>query len=277
MSKQKWTTFKNKTVLVTGASSGIGLAIAKALSKRGANLILTARSENKLNEVAESLRKTGSKAYVFVGDLSIPNAGETLYNTITQAGLSVDLLINNAGYGRWGKFTDFEREDYAKMIQLNITSLTDLCHLFIPDMVKKGSGGIINVGSIASFSPVPYGNVYSSSKAYVLNFTEALRYEYQNKGIQIMALCPGGTKSNFSTVASENSEKITAKVNQMEASSSMLSAETVANECLDAFLKNKMYVVTGRSNKIMTALGRHLPRKMMLNIAGKMFANVVGE
>jgi len=277
MQKSKWTTFKNKTVLVTGASSGIGLAMAKELSKRGANLILTARSENKLNEVAAIVRKTGSEAHVFTSDLSIPKSGKKLYDAITQAGLSVDLLINNAGYGRWGEFTSFEREDYGKMIQLNITALTDLCHLFLPDMVKKGSGGIINVGSIASFSPVPYGNVYSSTKAYVLNFTEALRYEYKNKGVQIMALCPGGTTSNFATVASEKSEKIQARAKKMEKSSSMLSAEVVANECLNAFLKDKMYIITGRSNKIMQAIGHHLPRKTMLKLAGNMFKKMGGE
>jgi short-subunit dehydrogenase len=264
-------------VLVTGASSGIGLSTAKELAERGADLILVARSEDKLNDLAIEIRKSGRKAHVFASDLSIPNSGEQLFNAIKDAGLSVDLLINNAGYGRWGKFTDFSREDYAKMIQLNITSLTDLCHLFIPDMIKKGTGGIINVGSIASFSPIPYGNVYSSSKAYVLNFTEALRYEYLKKGIQIMALCPGGTKSNFAAVASDHSEKISAKANEMSASSSMLSSEVVANQCLDAFLKNKLYVITGRSNKMMHAIGRHLSRKRMLNITGKMFANVVGE
>lgn len=273
----KWNSYKNKMVLVTGASSGIGFAMAKELSEHGAHLILVARSEGKLNELAIEIRKSGSEAHVFKSDLSIPNSGEKLFEAIKDAGLSVDLLINNAGYGRWGKFTDFSREDYAKMIQLNITSLTDLCHLFIPDMVTKGSGGIINVGSIASFSPIPYGNVYSSSKSYVLNFTEALRYEYLKKGIQIMTLCPGGTKSNFATVASENSEKITAKANEMAESSAMLSSEVVASQCLDAFLKNKLYVITGRSNKVMHAIGRHLSRKRMLNITGKMFANVVGE
>jgi short-subunit dehydrogenase len=274
---QKWNSYKNKMVLVTGASSGIGLAMAKELSERGADLILVARSEDKLNELAIEIRKSGREAHVFICDLSIPNSGEKLFKAIKDAGLSVDLLINNAGYGRWGKFTDFSRGDYAKMIQLNMTSLTDLCHLFIPDMVKRGNGGIINVGSIASFSPVPYGNVYSSSKAYVLNFTEALRYEYRKNGIQIMTLCPGGTKSNFSNVASENSEKVRASANQMADSNAMLSSEAVAFQCLDAFLKNKLYIITGRSNKIMHALGRHLSRKRMLNITGKMFAKVVGE
>ena len=270
----KWTDFKNKTALVTGASSGIGLAIAEELAKRGANLILTARSEDKLNEVAETVRHLGREAHVFASDLSVPNAGEELYTAITQAGLSVDLLINNAGYGRWGKFTKFEREDYAKMIQLNIVALTDLCHLFIPDMVKKGSGGIINVGSVASFGPVPYANVYSSTKAYVLNFSEALRFEYQEEGIRVMALCPGGTQSNFATTATDKSEKARSNVGRMERSNSYLSAEVVANECLDAFLKDKLYIITGRNNKIMMAIGRHLPRKTMLNLTGNMFKKV---
>ena len=229
MTKLKWTTFTDKTVLVTGASSGIGLAISEELAKRGANLILVARSKDKLNEVAVSVRKTGSEAHVFTSDLSVPNAAKELHTVVFQAGLSVDLLINNAGYGRWGEFTSFDRMDYAKMIQLNITSLTDLCHLFISDMVKKGSGGIINVGSMASFGPVPYANVYSSTKAYVLNFTEALRYEYEEKGIQIMALCPGGTQSNFATNATEKSKELQERANKMERSNAYISAEAVAD------------------------------------------------
>ncbi len=277
MAKSKWTNFKNKTVLVTGASSGIGLAMAEDLASRGAHLILVARSENKLHQVAETVRKTGSQATVFTSDLSVPNAGEKLYQEIGQADLSVDLLINNAGYGRWGEFTDFEREDYAKMIQLNITALTDLCHLFLPDMIKRGSGGIINVGSVASFGPVPYGNVYSATKSYVLNFTEALRYEYQNKGIQIMALCPGGTASNFANVASEKLEHVKVNAKAKQASLAGLSAATVAKECLDAFLKDKMYVVTGTSNKLMVIFGRFLPRKTVLNMTGNMFKKIGGK
>ena len=233
MSKSKWMSFKNKTVLVTGASSGIGLAMAENLAKRGANLILTARSEDKLKEVASMVRKLGRAAYVFTSDLSVPNSAEELYADINKAGLSVDLLINNAGYGRWGEFTSFDRIDYAKMIQLNITSLMDLCHLFIADMVRKGSGGIINVGSMASFGPVPFANVYSSTKAYVLNFTEALRYEYQEKGIQIMTLCPGGTQSNFAFNATDKSKTLQERINKMERSSTYMSAEEGADECLN--------------------------------------------
>ena len=143
-------------------------------------------------------------------------------------------------------------------------------------MVKNGSGGIINVGSIASFNPVPYGNVYSASKSYVLMFTEALRYEYAEKGIRMMALCPGATTSNFASVASEKEECVKLKAREMENSSAYISADEVATQCLKAFTQNRMYLITGTRNKIMHAIGRHLPRKTMLNLIGRMFKQVAG-
>lgn len=266
-------TFQGKTVLVTGASSGIGLALVKQLAPQGSDVILVARSTEKLNSIAEEIRKEGKEAHVFTADLSIPQAAEKLYQEIQQAGLKVDLLINNAGYGRWGEFMEFDRDDYARMIQLNITALTELCHLFIPEMVERGGGGIINVGSMASFSPIPYANVYASTKAYVLMLSEALRYEYGDKGIRVMALCPGGTHTNFGEVAFEKSPE---RREAVKRNVGFLSAEEVATECLDAFLKDKMYVITGKSNKIMYALCRHFPRKTMLNFTGKLFKKMVG-
>ena len=128
------------------------------------------------------------------------------------------------------------------MLQLNVTTLTDHCHLYLPDMVAQGGGGIINVGSMASLSPVPYASVYSSSKAYVLMFSEAIRYEYQDKGINVMALLPGGTESEFAKVATEKSEKLTQRYQQREGSVSgaaMQTSKEVAIECLEAFEKNK--------------------------------------
>jgi len=141
--------YKDQTALITGASSGIGLALAQELSKRGARVILTARSEEKLNVEVNVIRNSGNEAFAFSEDLSLAGSAERLYSKIKESNLTIDLLINNAGYGRWGEFTEFEANDYARMIQLNITSLTDLCRLVIPDMAKRGHGGVINLGSTA--------------------------------------------------------------------------------------------------------------------------------
>ena len=167
--------YKGKLALVTGASTGIGYAIAKELAKRGANLIIsaTARSEDKLHKLSSEIKDIGSECHIFLEDLSRSNSGRSLYDQIKLQNLHVDLLVNNAGYGRWGTFHEVGMDDYADMIQLNITSLSELSHLFIPDMISKGEGGIINVGSVASLTPVPYSSVYAASKAYVLSLSEA--------------------------------------------------------------------------------------------------------
>ena len=265
--------YKGKTALITGASSGIGLAMAHELSKRGAIVVMAARSRDKLDIEAQVIRKNGNQAHTFTTDLSLPNSAEKLYRKVISAGLNIDLLVNNAGYGRWGDFTEFDCEDYGLMIQLNITSLTDLCHLAIPDMISKGGGGIINVGSTASFVPVPYSAVYGASKACVLMFSESIRYEYADQHINVMALCPGATKSNFSTVATANSsvelQKLNAKI--ADDTQSGETSKEVAVEGLDVFLQNKSFVLTGKSNKKMGIVPRFLTRKKMLKIVGDGF------
>ena len=271
---EKWKSYKNKTVLITGASSGIGLAMANDLAQRGAHLVLVARSKNKLEEIASSIQKKGQQATVIALDLSKSDAAEKLYAQTNEKRLKIDLLINNAGYGRWGGFTDFERSDYDKMIQLNITTLTELCHLYLPDMEQRKSGGIINVASIAAFAPVPYGNVYSATKSYVLTFTEALNYEYKDKGIHIMVLCPGATESNFMEVATQKSADVRANAQKRANSMNYMSSEMVAKDCLDSFLKGNIYRITGRNNRIMYAIGKFLSRKTILNLNGKMFEKV---
>jgi short-subunit dehydrogenase len=271
--------YQGKKVLITGASAGIGYALAEELAQLGAEIIITARRRDRLDELASKIESLGAKAHVFVEDLSLPESGAKLYNQIKSAGLGVDILINNAGYGRWGELTSFERDDYAKMLQLNVTTLTDLCHLYLPDMVAQGGGGIINVGSMASLSPVPYASVYSSSKAYVLMFSEAIRYEYQDKGINVMALLPGGTESEFAKVATEKSEKLTQRYQQREGSVSgaaMQTSQEVAIECLEAFEKNKQYVLCGSRNRFLHAITRLMSRKRVLNMVGGMFKGVAG-
>ncbi len=261
--------YKNKTALVTGASSGIGLAIANSLARRGAHLILTARSTDMLNKIATTIKKKGVKADVFTCDLSQTGAAQYLYEAIMHAGLEVDLLVNNAGYGRWGNFTEFDRKDYDQMIRLNITTPTELCHLFIPEMISRGSGGIINIGSITSFVPTPYAAVYAASKAYILHFSDALRYEYSDQGVRIMTICPGFTDTNFRTVAAVN-------IN-VDLGGAGTPAEEVAEQGLDAFLNGKVYVVTGKGNNIFTILPRLLTRKRVLNLIGNNFRKQLGR
>tara|TARA_Y100001935_G_scaffold253191_1_gene258744 strand:- start:1047 stop:1871 length:825 start_codon:yes stop_codon:yes gene_type:complete len=271
--------YRDKKILITGASTGIGYALAEELSKRGAEVILTARSEDKLNALAKKIKASGEKAHVFIEDLSKQGSAENLYNQIKSQNLSVDILINNAGYGRWGELTSFERKDYAEMLQLNIVSLTDLCHLYLPDMVKHGEGGIINVGSMASLAPIPYASIYSSSKAYVLMFSEAIRFEYQNKNIKVMALLPGGTESEFARVATEKSAELTKRYENRENSASGIAMQTshdVAIECLEAYEKNKQYVLCGRNNRILNFLTNFMSRKAVLHLTGKMFKRIAG-
>jgi short-subunit dehydrogenase len=274
--------YKGKFALVTGASTGIGYAIAKELAKRGANLIIsaTARSEDKLHKLSSEIKEIGSECHIFLEDLSRLNSGRSLYDQIKFQNLHVDLLVNNAGYGRWGTFHEVEMQDYADMIQLNITSLSELSHLFIPDMISKGEGGVINVGSVASLTPVPYSSVYAATKAYVLSFSEGLRYEYRNSNIRIMALLPGATISNFGQVATAKSDKLRERLNKRTKRSAagtvFQTSHEVAVECLDGFTKDKQFIIPGRGNRRTALITKLMPRTKVLNTVGSLFKKIAG-
>lgn len=272
-------TYKEKKVLITGASSGIGYALSEELAKRGSEVIITARRRDKLEALAQKIENAGGKVHIFVEDLSLPESGEKLYDQVKAAGLDIDILINNAGYGRWGELINHERDDYSRMLQLNVTTLTDLCHLYIPDMISRGGGGIINVGSMASLSPVPYASVYSSSKAYVLTFSEAIRYEYREKGIKVMALLPGGTESEFARVATENSEELTSRYKDRDGGATggtLQTSQEVAVECLDAFERDKQYILCGSRNRFLYKVTRLMSRKRVLEMSGNAFKKIAG-
>ena len=251
--------YQNKHILITGASSGIGLEFANQLNEFGAKLIITARNENKLNELAENYQG----ATVIPGDLSDKTFPFQLYNEIQSKGLDVDILINNAGFGSIGKLLKSDLETYERMVQVNITALTQLSHLFISDMVEKGNGGIINVASVAAFQPVPYMNVYSATKAYVKSFSLALNEEYKDKGIVVTAVCPGYTKTNFQNAANMSSDAVGIK----------MLPEDVVRQSLIAHKNGKNLVINGVINKIMAHSNRFLPSFLTLAVTRNLMKN----
>ncbi len=257
--------FKGTTTLVTGASSGIGKALAHSLARRGANLIITARSEGRLNLLANELReKYKSDICVIPLDLTAPDAPQQIFEKIKENQRSVDLLLNNAGFGKWTDFHYESLETYERMLSLNINALVKLTYLCLPEMLKSKSGGVINVSSTAAFQPIPYQAVYAASKAFVLSFTEALAGEYKEDGVRFMALCPGNTETNFMTTANANAEGMPFDT-----------PEVVAENGLKAFEKGKNCYVQGRTNYINSLLPRVLPRDAVIRIVAGMFRNRV--
>lgn len=256
---------KNKTALITGASSGIGEAFAYELAKQGSNLILTARSQDKLNFLADKIsREYNVKVDVFAGDLLQKDTPSKLYSQIKQKGLSIDILINNAGFGKWTNFLDETPQQYEDMIEININALVKLCHLVLPDMLQKREGAIINVASTGALQPCPYVAVYCASKSFVLDFSEALYGEYSKKGITITALCPGNTTTGFQSVAKANTKGMPADT-----------PNEVAKQGIKALLQNKSFKIVGKMNYVQSFLPRFLTRKAMINVVSGMMNSKV--
>ncbi|BAP17547.1 SDR family NAD(P)-dependent oxidoreductase [cyanobacterium endosymbiont of Epithemia turgida] len=256
-----------KTALITGASSGIGTAFAQELAMRQINLILVARSQNKLYQLAEKLQhQVPIKVDVIVQDLTEQQAAKKVYDTITEKGLNVDFLVNNAGVGDYGAFTQRELSRQAEMIQLNIVALVELTYLFLSEMQQRGTGNIINVASIAGFQPLPYLSVYAATKAFVLSFSEALWAENKGRNINILALCPGPTDSNFFEAA-DFPDSFTNKNN-----GSLTSAKEVVKDALKALENRKSNTVPGGlSNQFIVNSSRFLPRELLINVIEKKF------
>lgn len=245
---------QGKTALITGASSGIGEAFAYEIAAKGANLIITARTAKKLEALAaDIISKYNVKVHVLTADLAQSNAAEELYHAIIEKGLTVDVLINNAGFGKWNDFLDEPLDVYTQMVELNINTLVKLTYLVLPAMLQKGSGGIINVASTGAFQPGPYIAVYCATKAFVLSFSEALYGEYYKKGITITALCPGNTTTGFQAVANVDASKVPADTPQK-----------VARKGLKAFQKNKSHVVVGIDNFVASLLPGIAPRRLVI-------------
>jgi len=260
---------QGKRAPVTRASSGIGLAFAEALAARGLHLVLVARSADKLNDLALRLaRDHGVQAEVLVEDLERPGAAQRIHAAVVARGWTVDLLVNNAGWGKWGAFTDYDDATYASMVQVNVVALTELCRAFLPDLVAQKGLGVINVGSTGSLIPVPYAAVYAATKAYVISFTDGLYGEYADQGLHIMTLCPGGTATGFAAVAHAEVARRRGPVGSP--------ASAVVADALKAFEAGKTYVVSTKDNWLTAVLlPRLLPRKTVLTMAGSRFKGLV--
>lgn len=246
-----------KTVLITGATSGIGLAFCKEFSKRGHNIILVSRSLNKLETTSKELRENYKvKTFIFAKDLAAVNAAPELYKKIKESNLDVDILVNNAAFSNTGLLTSIPIVKMNEELSLNIISLTNLIHLILQDMQAKKNGVIINLASVASFYPAPYESVYAATKAYVLSLSEALHYEYKELGVRVLAVCPGYTETSFF-----DGRKIPY--------SRARTAEMVVNTTMNALNTNRSHVVDGFKNKLESKTPRFLSRKTMLEITGK--------
>ncbi len=248
-----------RTTLITGASAGIGEGFARILAARGDRLILTARRADRLQLLADDLqRKHGTESTVIPADLSAPGGAEALFTETEQRGLNVDLLINNAGFGKYGSFLSQPLQTYQDMIQVNITALVDLSYLYLKGMRARKQGGIINVASIAGFPPMPYFGIYGATKAFIVSFSQALAEEVRQEGIRVSALCPGSTATEFDAVASNAADKKNSTIGR-----GVLSAEAVARIGLDGYEAGKVLVISGLSNKMLAVMVGLMPRSVL--------------
>ena len=252
---------EGQTALITGASMGIGVDLAECFAKAGYDLILTARSEPQLKEVAARLSAAHNvKATTIAIDLGTPGNGKKLADEIAGRSLTVDALVNYAGYGIAGAFDGSDRSAQLGMIDLNDRALVELTHIYWPRMLQNRRGGVLNVASTASFQPGPLMAIYYASKAFVLSFSEALWKEAERTGVHVTCLCPGPTVSNFRERAG------TGKTNLAKNLGNAMASAPVAQMGYDGWKKNQRVVITGTRNKVLARLTPFLPRKTLLGI-----------
>jgi short-subunit dehydrogenase len=254
----------NKTALITGASVGIGYELAKQFARGGHDVILVARNLDKLNEVAGEIRKLNVKAEVITSDLAQSSAPRELFEEVGRRGITVDYLVNNAGFGALGKFDELDLQRQLDMIQVNVTALTELTHRFLQPMIGRKSGGILNVASTASFQPGPLMAIYYATKAYVLSFTEAIAEELKSTGIRVTALCPGPTYSEFRSRAKMESSNVF-----RSKTIPVMTAVDVARAGYEGLMRGKRIVIPGWMNKLGVFSTRLGPRSVVTRMAGK--------
>jgi short-subunit dehydrogenase len=254
--------WQGKWALVTGASAGIGKALAEELASGGTHLVLTARRRDRLEELASALSaKHKIKTEVFVADLTQPEAPLKIFNFTKQKTLEIDLLINNAGFGGYGEFPTVETSLLLNMVQVNCSAVVHLTRLYLPEMVARKRGDVMILASTASFQAVPYISTYAATKAFDLLLAEGLAEEMKPYGIRVCALCPGSTESEFHAVANQPERT---KRNQQ-------TAQEVAQTGLKALAAGKSYVISGLGNYLGAHGERLVPRRWVTRVAAGMF------
>lgn len=253
--------WRGKWALVTGASAGIGVALAEELAAGGTHLVLTARRKDRLEELAEALMaKHGVKTEVFVADLAAPSAPEKIFAFTKEKGIEIDLLINNAGFGQYGEVPAVETKRLLDMVQVNCSAVVHLTRLYLPGMVARRRGDVLILASTASFQAVPYISTYAATKAFDLLLAEGLAEEMKPYGIRVCALCPGSTESEFHVVSGQEKFKKNAET-----------AEKVARTGLKALAAGKSYVISGLGNYLGAHGERLVPRRFVTKVAAGMF------
>lgn len=245
--------------LITGASGGIGYELCQQFAKNNYDLILVARDEEKLKKYAEEFKKNHeTKSTIILKDLSSATAADEILHQLKHEKMSVDVLVNNAGFGSYGKFAETDLKKQLEMMQVNMVTLTHLTKLLLPEMLAKKSGKILNVASTAAFFPGPLMAVYYATKAYVYSFSQAIRQELKGTGVSVTVLCPGPTRTGFEKGADLGSSKLFKKVS--------MDAKTVAENAYNGLIKNKALIIPGFRNKLQV-FGEHFaPRNSIAGI-----------
>jgi uncharacterized protein len=255
---KKWA---DKWALVTGASAGIGLELARQLAAAGTNLILTARRTERLQALADEFAaKYRTKTEVFAADLTEPNAPKQIYAFTNGRGIEIDLLVNNAGFGAFGYVHKIPVQRMAEMIQVNCTAVVTLTQFYVPAMIARRRGDVMIVSSVAAFQPVPFNSAYAATKAFDLLFAEGIAEELRPFGVSVCALCPGSTTTEFQQVAKQPDRTFR----------SPETAEKVARVGLEGMARGETCVISGGKNFLMVELERLVPRRFVAKMAAKM-------
>jgi short-subunit dehydrogenase len=252
--------------LITGASKGIGRAIALELAKRGTDLLLVARSEDALKELAEEVKKTSTvRAEYFVLDLSQQDAAVRVRDWCAGNGYEVQYLVNNAGYGLSGSFTSYSLEEQLQMMRLNMDTVVELCYHFLPLLKKQPKGYIMNIASTAAYQAVPYLGIYGATKVFVLNFSRALSYELRETNVSVTCISPGATATNFDARANMGPKALKA------AGKVQMQADDVARQAVNGMMSGKREVVLGLVNKVGAFFVWLLPKRLVESTAAKIY------